>query len=269
MLVSVTPLSSAQAGPGCGSGATIVGTPGGVVIGTDGDDVIVTNGAQSVESGAGNDGVCVTGAQPPEAVMIDTGSGDDTVSTQRDDHPGDRIVSIRLGSGDDYLLVGPDVQGSLAGGRGRDSLAVLRTPRVTSSSPNGTGKLQVNTVEGWLQFAHRPRVDIASFLDLRLSGFATNLVRLGAGSEYLTMNGCWATVHAGAGSDHVRLTRRPGCDPPDERVVLRAYGGPGDDRLFSYDGRSVLIGGPGHDTAHGGLGFDRCVAEIRTYCESR
>jgi Ca2+-binding RTX toxin-like protein len=52
----------------------------------------------------------------------------------------------------------------------------------------------------------------------------------------------------------------------DRKNLLR--GGVGDDTLFGGGGRDTLIGGTQVDTADGQRGFDRCVAETVSNCES-
>jgi Ca2+-binding RTX toxin-like protein len=72
------------------------------------------------------------------------------------------------------------------------------------------------------------------------------------------------TVRGGAGDDVLDLIESPypACTPS-----IRLLGQGGDDRLSgSFEGE-VLIGGPGVDTASGGRGGDRCVAEKQTNCE--
>ena len=47
------------------------------------------------------------------------------------------------------------------------------------------------------------------------------------------------------------------------------YGRAGNDRLVgSAEGNDTLIGGRGYDVADGGGGFDSCIAEVRSNCES-
>jgi len=70
------------------------------VLGTAGDDVILTNGAARVDSGAGDDVICLTGSGP---VVVNAGPGDDFVDARA--HRGKTFVS--LGFGNDTFLGGP------------------------------------------------------------------------------------------------------------------------------------------------------------------
>ena len=79
--------------------ASVVGSPNGTLIGTAGDDVIVTKGATRVDSGAGNDSICVTGKG---TAVVNAGPGDDFVGART--HKGKSFVS--LGFGDDLFFGG-------------------------------------------------------------------------------------------------------------------------------------------------------------------
>jgi len=72
-----------------GRPATIVGSPGGSLLGTAGDDVIVTNGEARIDSGAGDDAICVT---DKGAAVINAGTGDDFVGARS--HRGRTFVSL-------------------------------------------------------------------------------------------------------------------------------------------------------------------------------
>ncbi len=79
--------------------ASVVGSPNGTLIGTAGDDVIVTKGATRVDSGAGNDSICVTGKG---TAVVNAGPGDDFVGART--HKGKSFIS--LGFGDDLFYGG-------------------------------------------------------------------------------------------------------------------------------------------------------------------
>ncbi len=86
--------------PSCnGQTVTIVGSPGVTILGTAGDDVILTKGAARVDSGAGDDSICIT--RKGEAV-VNAGPGDDFVGARA--HKG--RTSVSLGFGDDTFLGG-------------------------------------------------------------------------------------------------------------------------------------------------------------------
>lgn len=78
---------------------TMTGSPGTTVLGTADDDVIITNGASRVDSGAGNDAICVTGKG---TVVVNAGPGDDSVDARG--HKARTFVS--LGFGDDSFVGG-------------------------------------------------------------------------------------------------------------------------------------------------------------------
>jgi Ca2+-binding RTX toxin-like protein len=82
-----------------GRTATEVGSQGATMVGTSGNDVFITRGAARVDTGAGNDSICVTDSG---AVLVNAGSGDDFVGARQ--HVGKSFVS--LGFGDDLFLGG-------------------------------------------------------------------------------------------------------------------------------------------------------------------
>lgn len=82
-----------------GRTATEVGHEGATMVGTSGNDVFITRGASRVDTGAGNDSICITGRG---AVLVNAGSGDDFVGARQ--HIGKTYVS--LGFGDDLFLGG-------------------------------------------------------------------------------------------------------------------------------------------------------------------
>ena len=93
-------LGPERAAPTCnGLPLTAEGSPNGTVIGTAGDDVILTKGATRVDSGAGDDSICVTGKG---TAVINAGPGDDFVGARA--HKGKTFVS--LGFGDDAFFGG-------------------------------------------------------------------------------------------------------------------------------------------------------------------
>jgi len=102
ILLCVSPAGAqpARGGPMCnGRVPTLIGSPGAVLTGTPGDDVVLTRGASLVDTGAGDDSVCVTGKGK---VVVNAGPGDDFVGTRA--HTGRSFVS--LGFGDDTFVGG-------------------------------------------------------------------------------------------------------------------------------------------------------------------
>ena len=82
-----------------GRTATQVGEPGASMIGTAGDDVFITRGATRVDTGAGDDSICVTGQG---SVVVNAGPDNDFVGARQ--HAGKAFVS--LGFGDDLFYGG-------------------------------------------------------------------------------------------------------------------------------------------------------------------
>lgn len=86
--------------PTCnGQTPTIVGSPGATLLGTAGNDIVLTRGATRVDTGAGDDSICVTDRG---AIVINAGPGDDFVGART--HKGKTFVS--LGFGDDTFIGG-------------------------------------------------------------------------------------------------------------------------------------------------------------------
>ncbi len=110
--------------PTCnGFAPTLVGRPGETLFGTAGDDVIVTKGATRVDSGAGDDSICVTGRG---TTVVNAGPGDDFVGARV--HKGKTFVS--LGFGDDVFF----------GGKGSDR--VWSQESSNQSSPDDEDRIE-------------------------------------------------------------------------------------------------------------------------------
>ncbi len=92
---------AARAGASCnGRTPTITGSAEApTLLGTAGDDVVLTGGATRVDTGAGNDSICITGRGP---IVVNAGPGDDFVGARA--HQGKSFVS--LGFGDDTFIGG-------------------------------------------------------------------------------------------------------------------------------------------------------------------
>jgi hypothetical protein len=99
------PDAADAAGPTCQSRpATVVGEPGKVLQGTSGPDVVVSGGASFVNTGDGDDVVCVTGATADGfRVRVDSGAGDDSVVTRTGN-----VVKAYLGPGEDSFVGGAE-----------------------------------------------------------------------------------------------------------------------------------------------------------------
>lgn len=99
-VVSISGPASAGAQTCHGAAATIVGTPGSDLLGTEGPDVIVTNGAVFVSAKGGNDRVCAT--ESANRPSVNAGAGDDLVDMSG--HAGTSSVHGWLGEGDDTYI---------------------------------------------------------------------------------------------------------------------------------------------------------------------
>ena len=96
---------------------TIVGGPGDRVQGTDGPDVVLSTGADEIDTGAGDDLVCVVGfpSDPGYARYINTGPGHDRVDTSQTGFN----LSTTLGAGADEYIGGPAVAETVFAGGDR------------------------------------------------------------------------------------------------------------------------------------------------------
>ena len=180
--------TSAQAGevrelgaPLCnGRTPTQTGEPGQTLIGTAGDDVIVTQGAPRVDTGAGDDSICVTGRG---TTVVNAGPGNDFVGARA--HKGKTFVS--LGFGDDAFV----------GGKGADR--VWSQESSNQSSPDD-----------------QDRIEAGSGDDYVISGSSTapntDVVSLGPGDDVLVTYGfaAGATLSGGLGTN--TLQPLPGPD---------------------------------------------------------
>jgi Ca2+-binding RTX toxin-like protein len=287
-------LERERAAPTCnGLPLTAEGSANGTVIGTAGDDVILTRGATRVDSGAGDDSICVTGKG---TAVINAGPGDDFVGART--HKGKSFVS--LGFGDDAFYGGdgndrvwsqeasnqssPDDSDVIDTGGGDDyvisgSSAALNTDVVTlgpgddalvtyGSSGGATlsGGLGINTyqplpgpdVSGAWVFDNviglASKDDVAQLVWSSFQRF--NLAGLHGPSVRFLGSRAHEWVVAG-GTCRVALRGRAGADrltvDPDGCDNLPA----GDARLLGGPGNDQLKGSFGDDVLKGGAGNDR------------
>jgi Ca2+-binding RTX toxin-like protein len=273
-----------RAVPSCnGLVPTMVGSPGATLLGTAGNDVVLTKGATRVDTGAGDDSICVTGAG---TAVVNAGPDNDFVGARA--HRGNSFVS--LGFGDDRFLGGaggdrvwsqeasnqtsPDdydviisgdgndyvISGSSAAanhdvvdlGPGDDALVTYgSTAGASLSGGVGINTLQplfdVEDVGDWLIDNTTGRADLDGTNRLSWTSFQRfDLTALqGTRSRFLGSSADEWVVGGGT------------C-----RVVLRGRGGA--DRLTVDDagcnnlpaGDAVLSGGPGDDRLTGASGND-------------
>jgi Ca2+-binding RTX toxin-like protein len=161
-----------RAAPICnGQAPTQTGQPGQSLLGTAGDDVIVTRGAPRVDSGAGDDSICVTGRG---TTVVNAGPGDDFVGARP--HKGKTFVS--LGFGDDAFF----------GGKGADRVWSQESSNQSSSDD-------------------QDRIETGGGDDYVISGSSTapdtDTVSLGPGDDVLVTYGfaAGATLLGGLGTN--------------------------------------------------------------------
>jgi Ca2+-binding RTX toxin-like protein len=156
------------------------GETGQSLLGTAGDDVVITGGATRVDTGAGDDSICVTGTG---IVVVNAGPGDDFVGARA--HQGRSIVS--LGFGDDRFY----------GGDGPDRVWSQESTNQTSSNDQDL----IITYDGD---------------DYVISGSSTALnsdtVLLGAGNDVLVTYGFSASATLSGGPGTNLLQPLPGPD---------------------------------------------------------
>jgi Ca2+-binding RTX toxin-like protein len=282
-----------RAAPSCnGLSATIVGSEGVTLIGTPGNDVIVTKGATRVDSGAGEDSICVTGKG---TAVVNAGPGDDFVGARS--HKGKTFVS--LGFGDDVFWGGngddrvwsqessnqssPDDHDTIDTGAGDDyvisgSSTALNTDAITlgpgddtlvtyglSGGASLSGGLGTNTyqplpgtdVEGEWVFDNVIGLATLDGVDTLAWRAFQRFTLTGLHGPRLRYFGSRAheTVLAG-GVCRVVLRGRDG----DDRLTVDADGcnnlPAGDARLVGGAGNDLLSGAAGDDVLRGGGGQD-------------
>ena len=290
-LAPLLPAHPAEAGaPLCeGRPATLVGSPGAAhLAGTAGADVVVTNGAYRVETGDGDDLVCVTGATPDgKRMFVYAGAGNDLVTVTA--HNGVRAL---LGDGDDIFHGHSETDAVLAGDlddsdgshfdTGVDTIHTGAGPdNVRSWGGEDTISLGLGADTLEWGSATKPAQGGRGRDKLRIYAGAadavldnsTNAPTLTAGTEVLSRWSSFADFEIGGqvtlvlGSAVDETFSRAIHDTPSTHWTIRA--GWGDDVLQGTPGDDVLLGGQGRDRADGGPGRDRCVVERRHNCESR
>ncbi len=291
------PPASAYAAATClGQPATIEASAG-VVTGTPGPDVIVATGAVTeVDSGTGDDAVCVVDATVP--VMVVTRAGDDRV----DASAAHIRIEAYLGFGADTYLGGEqsDVV-STNGEEGPDTIATGAGRDFVVTSGQVALDLGADDDDVLLTgVGPGSTVDLGDGRD-QLEAAGRRTVRVDLGTGRVSIDGSAAPVlHAEDVRVIARRARVVGDDGPNRVLAatceadlageggddtlrdisdsvrvpgrclhhrVRVDGGAGDDFLRGSRGDDVLLGGAGDDTAVGARGSDRCVAEDRTSCE--
>ncbi len=289
---TASPAASRAAAKLCnGLPVTQTGSPGAVVTGTSGDDVIITQGASLVDTGAGDDSICVTGKGK---VVVNAGLGDDFVGTRA--HQGKSFVSlgfgddvfwggtgadrvwsqeasnqtapddhdeISTGGGPDYVISGSSAAGNtdiVVLGPGNDTLATYgATAGAYLDGGSGFNTLQPlfgSDLSGsWTVDNTVGRADLAGVT--RLSWLSFQRFLLGSLEGDLTTfvgskSGEW--VVAGG---TCRAVLRGGGGDDQLTVTTGCHSLPaGDSRLLGGPGNDRLQGSAGDDILHGGPGTD-------------
>ena len=271
--------------PSCeGLRATLVGSPGTKRLrGTAGPDVVVTGGAWRVETGDGDDVVCVTGTTADgKRMFLDAGAGNDTVSVTANNG-----IRTFLGDGDDTFFGRSETDAVLAGYLDYDG------------SPIDTGVDTIHTGNGPDRVQSDGGADVVSLgggADTLEWGSASNPGNGGRGRDLLRiyggMGGSVLDNRTGTMTQDGQVISRWSSfadfeisgdvalilgSPQDEsfrtavhRIVSQEWtirAGGGDDVMYGTTGNDTLLGGPGQDRADGRRGDDRCVAEQREHCE--
>ena len=287
VLAPVVPAHAAPnpAAPQCGGRpATLVGSPGTKLLeGTPGPDVVVTEGAGRVNTGDGDDVVCVTGTTADgKRMILDAGTGNDAVTvTARNG------VRVLLGDGDDTFVGGSETDAVLAGyfddgpiDTGVDTIHTGAGPDNVRSW-GGDDTISLGKGADWLEWGPatspadggrgRDRMFVYSgvddsVLDNRTGTLVQDGQVVSRWSSFadFEISGSVALV-VGSGADEKFAPARHATT--SSGWTIRAGGG--DDVMLGTTGDDTLLGGPGQDRADGRRGFDHCVVERREHCERR
>jgi Ca2+-binding RTX toxin-like protein len=270
----------------------------GEVAGTPGNDVIVVSGTVTrVDTGDGDDVVCVVGTH--HEVSVFSGAGEDIVDTDGTK----KATSTDLGAGFDHFLGGPGPDHVRSSGPPSADVVITRAgdDSVVATSPV---TLDLGTGDDSLVLVAQP--DASSFLDLgkgddtitvaspgnmlvdlrlhvlRVLGMTSTLrhaenvnsvgnhvvIRGDGDRNTFTAAGCHTDLYGSGGNDRLSQVAQYGEGPAScSSRRARLNGGPGNDTMRGYSGDDLILGGPGRDTAYGAGGSDRCVAEKRLTCE--
>jgi hypothetical protein len=264
--VLAVPASPAHGGaPTCqGQEATIVAVDG-EATGTEGDDVIVATGGDglfTVSALGGDDLICVDGR-----LVEDSDTGGPDVSGG----PGYDSLRVRVGDGNDFLVVSEVEDLDIAMGGGFDELRL--------DGAQGSGTLDGGAQSAVIKLTSRVvDLDLEDHV-LRLDGGVgayevDRFSRVAATGRRVSLTGdardngfrasaCRLTVRGGKGDDVLEAYAFSGAGCRGARLL----GNKGDDRIKGTSGDDTLIGGPGFDRVHGKQGDDRCEAERRIGCE--
>lgn len=242
----------------------IVGSPkDDTLIGAAGPDHLWgAAGDDLVEGRGGNDlldGDSDTVKPPAGRDTVLGGTGDDEIDSEtgRDTLDG--------GAGDDLLAAYGQQPVHLAGGDGKDTLAVDYGAKLTglahSSVDGGTGRDEVELQAGtWSRPPGLFRVDeVAGVISHTVSGTTTTATLAHTEDFGLEIGGRWNVTGTSA-SESVSL---------EAGGRIHATMGGGDDVVYGYTHNDWVDGGPGTDAVYGYGGDDTCLAtEHRHSCHA-
>ena len=198
-------------------------------------------------------------------IMSGTGGGDQVIL---EDGLDQFVTTVKLGGGTDFLDARgkPGEPATYALGRGSDYLSI--TPSDGPSDLLPGVHVRVDLATGRLTYGSGSAAVVSVISGLENVSVAGTKVRVfgDSGANTITVDGCDATVRAGAGDDHVIVYAYYGIAGCVH--TSRVEGGPGSDELMGADkSTDVLLGGHGRDLADGKAGIDTCRAEITRRCE--
>jgi hypothetical protein len=199
--------------------------------------------------------------------MSGTGGGDQVIL---EDGLDQFATTVKLGGGTDLLDARgkPEAPAMYALGRDRDYLSVR--PSDASGALLPGAHVRVNLATGRLTYGAGRAAAISVIRGVEDVTVAGTKVRVlgDSDADTITVDGCDATVRAGAGHDHVSVVVSAHYGAVGCTHTSRIEGGPGSDELVGADkSTDVLFGGHGRDLADGRGGTDTCRAEITRHCE--
>lgn len=233
--------------------ATVVGTPGAELSATDGSDVVVSNGAAEIDTGAGDDLVCVTGGAGTDGADVMAGDGNDTIDASASDAEGNGAF---LGLGDDSYTGGPGVDFVRASepydtlaGQGTDTVStgggadLVQTGGSPTSADHDVIDLGPGRDEAWVQGPVDPARPIAGGAGSDQLEFDRSTLRaalvIDNAAGHATAAG--VTVIAWSGMERFRLSHIGPYEPPS------FIGGPGPEQLQAYIPLTSIDLGGGND----------------------
>lgn len=202
-----------------GEAATIVGSAWEDITGTDGPDVVVTNGAESVNTGRGNDLLCIT--KWFDFTGFSTGAGNDRVQVSTPAEK-DAWLLVDLGAGSDEFIGGPTDE-SVVAAHGNNGLG----DRDTISTGEGDDDVTTGGAS-----AKGDSIDLGPGQDLlivkRASASALRVTAVGADNSLFLWN-------PGAGSASLALDNTTGQLTRDGVLAAEFVG---------FSAFNVQVGGP-------------------------